>query len=127
MPNGFQGSLEEWQQMEAPFLEIDDLLEEFAAAHNLKLTKNYHNWPRRELAWINEGIHRTISILEGDKPETYNMSISAFQDSEDQRYHAYRWLKERVSWPEIVDNLRNSLEGAFVTLESWTSEDLKTS
>lgn len=51
MPNGFYGSAEEWERMEAPFREVDEQLEEFAEAHGMSVVKNYHNWPGRRLDW----------------------------------------------------------------------------
>ena len=125
MPNGFYGSLEEWQRMEAPFLEIDDELEKFAADRQMQVVKNYHNWPRRELAWVRDDIHRSIQIFLGDHPETYYIGLGAWQDRLNERYLADKWLKKSVSWPEITDNLHELLEEAVAILDSWSEKDLK--
>jgi hypothetical protein len=47
MPNGFQGSEKQWHRMEAPLVQVDPLLEKFAVAHKLRLSKNYHGQPER--------------------------------------------------------------------------------
>ena len=125
MPNGFYGSLEEWQQMEAPFLEIDDALEKFAADRKMEIVKNYHNWPRRELEWVRDDIHRSISILQGEPSETCSMGVLAWQDRQDERYAADKWLKRSISWAELTDNLQELLEEAMAILNSWSEKDLK--
>src|ERR1044072_908946 len=113
MPNGYHGPLEEWERMEAPLLEIDESLAKFAAANGINLDHNYHNWPRRDLVWVDQGIHRTISILLANQPETYHMGISAWQDKNSVRYTANEWLRKSVSWAEIKENLQALLDEAF--------------
>ena len=125
MPNGFHGSIEEWQQMEAPFLEIDDALEKFAADRKMQVVKNYHNWPRRELEWVGDDIHRSISIFQGERPDTFHMAVGAWQDKQSDRYAANKWLKKEVLWPEITDNLQELLEEAVAILDAWSEKDLK--
>lgn len=126
MPNGgFDGSLEAWEKMEAPLLEVDELLAQFATERNMQVVKNYHNWPRRELKWVRDGIHLAIHILAADKPETYHLAIGAWEDRKNERYVADKWLKKWVFWPEIKDNLRQLLEEGTETLESWSEKDLQ--
>lgn len=111
--------------MEAPFLEIDDVLEKFAADRKMQVVKNYHNWPRRELQWVRDGIHRSIQIFLGNRPEDYYMAVGAWQDTQNERYSADKWLKRSVPWPEITDNLQELLQEAVTILESWSETDLK--
>lgn len=127
MPNGYYGSIEDWPKMEAPLLEIDDLLSQFAAERNMQLVKNYHNWPRRELEWVRDGVHRAIHIFAADRAGTYHLAVVAWEDKNDIRYGADKWLKKWVAWPEIRDNLDQLLEEALMTLESWSEKDLKPS
>jgi hypothetical protein len=42
MPNGYYGSIEDWEKMEAPLLDVDELLARFAVERNMHLVKNYH-------------------------------------------------------------------------------------
>jgi len=119
--------MEEWTRMEAPLLEIDDLLAQFAKDRDLKIVTNYHNWPSRSLDWARDGIYRSIQILAADKPETYHMGVVAWEDKNNQRYGADKWLRKWVYWGEIRDNLHQLLEEAVATLESWSEKDLKPS
>ncbi len=125
MPNGYDGSIEEWEKMEAPLLEIEGLLAEFAAKRNMQVIKNYHNWPQRKLEWVRDGLHRAIHILAADRPGTYHLAIDAWEDQNNKRYVAHKWLKRWVFWPEIKDNLHQLLEEGVAILESWSEKDLK--
>jgi hypothetical protein len=49
MPNGFHGSEEEWERIEAPLRTIDAGIAAFAERNGLIGSKNYHNWPERSL------------------------------------------------------------------------------
>jgi hypothetical protein len=119
--------MEEWAEMEAPLLEIDDLLDQFATERTMQWVKNYHNWPRRELEWVRDEVHRAIHIFAADKPGTYHMAVVAWEDKDGERYGADEWLKRWVAWPEIRNNLHQLLEEAMTTLESWSEKDLKRS
>jgi len=39
MPNGFHGSSEAWERMEAPLRALDPVLEDFAARHGTSLCR----------------------------------------------------------------------------------------
>lgn len=125
MPNGYYGSIEDWQRMEAPLLDIDNLLVKFAAERNLRVVRNYHNWPNRHVEWVRDGIYRGIQVTAADKPHTYHMGLVAWKDQDGERYFADKWLKKWVFWPEIGDNLHQLLEEGIETLESWSEKDLK--
>lgn len=78
MPKGYDVSTENWKKMEAPLLEIDAMLAEFAAQRNMQVIKIYHNWPQRYLNWVGGRIHRSIQILAVDASKmTYHVSIVA--------------------------------------------------
>jgi len=127
MPNGgFDGSIEDWQKMEAPLLEIDILLAEFATERNMEVVRNYHNWPQRYLNWDSKGIHRSIQILAVDANKmTFHVSLIAWADKNDQRYLTSGWLKKAVPWLNIKGNLHELLEEGYRSLESWSEKDLK--
>lgn len=128
MPNGFDVSREEWEKMEAPLLEVDELLAQFAAERNMQVIKNYHNWPRRHLELVNDRIHRGIQILATDENKmTFHLGVVAWEDRNDRRYASHRWLKKFTPWHQIKDNLHQLLEEGVKTLESWSENDLKPS
>ena len=101
MPNGYYGSIEDWQRMEAPLLDIDDLLEKLAEERNLEVVRNYHNWPSRHLEWVTDGIYRGVQILAADKPQAYHMGVVAWEDKNDQRHQRTAMAQRRIrahSW-----------------------------
>ena len=65
MPNGFQDSELEWQRIEAPLLRVDPILDAFASAHGLGISKNYHNHPERSLTWGTD-LRRLIQLYLAD-------------------------------------------------------------
>ncbi|GBE39312.1 MAG TPA: hypothetical protein ENG95_00505 [Nitrospirae bacterium] len=125
MPDGFHGSKEEWEKLEAPLVEIDELLQNFARENNMKLVKNYHNWPCRHLRWIKD-IPKLIEIaLEDKELMTFRVWICTFHDIEQKRFWKHSTLKSNVSFPEIRDNLAEILADSKKMLESWSAKGLK--
>jgi len=49
MPNGFVGSTEEWERMEAPLRTVDDVVAAFAERHGATMIPNHDSWPERSL------------------------------------------------------------------------------
>jgi hypothetical protein len=126
MPNGYDGSIEDWEKMEAPLLEIDGFLAQFAAERNMQVVKNYHNWPQRYLDWVSLGIHRSVQVLAVDASKmTFHVSVIAWIDKNEQRYLISGLLKKQVPWDQIRDNLHDLLEEGVKTTESWSEKDLK--
>lgn len=125
MPNGFQGSKEEWERIQSFLLEIDELLLDFAKVNGMELSKNYHNWPERSITW-GEDIRRLIQIyLDDEKIMTFNFWICASQDRGQKRYWKNTFLKKGVHFFEIKDNLLHLLEEGHRILESWFEKDLE--
>ena len=53
MPNGFHAlQKKEFERLEAPFLEIDELLQECAQTYRVEIEKNCHNWPRCHVSFL---------------------------------------------------------------------------
>jgi hypothetical protein len=129
MPNGgFDGSIEDFHRVEAPLVEIDPLLAQFAAARKLKLVKNYHNWPQRSLDWVSRGLNRSIQIVGVDAEKlTFHVAVIAWVDKEDQRYITHAMLKRDEPWDRIKDQFPALLEESFEMAESWAEKDLKPS
>jgi len=68
--------------MEAPLVKANPVLQEFAAVHRLKLSKNYHNEPERSLTW-DTGIRRLIQLYLQD-PKTLTLKSLAVRISRPQ-------------------------------------------
>jgi len=125
MPNGFHGCREEWERMESPLQEIDDLIEDFAQAHEMELSLNYHAWPNRRLKWAGD-IYRLIDIsLEDEREMTFNFWICAWRDGRRKRYWKNAYLREGATLPEIKEELQQLLQEGRETLESWHKKDLR--
>ena len=126
MPNGFHGSKERWEKMEAPFLQVDRRLEEFEKIHAMSIEKNYHNWPQRTLSWANEGITRWIQIsLKGDTEETYCLWLLAWQDRGHERYWKRQYLLDDAIWAEVEGALETHLDQAHKIVQAWSASDLE--
>jgi hypothetical protein len=127
MANGFDGSNEDWQRLEAPLLEVDDHLAGFARAHNFRFVKNAQNWPNRRIEWDSGKIHRCIQITvtnDAQLPRAH-IGLLARVDRNRKRYLRNELLRRDSSWAEISDSLGALLEEARATLESWSEDTLK--
>lgn len=125
MPNGFHGSREDWERMEAPLLEIDELLAQFASGRNMQVVKNYHNWPQRQIDWTSNGIDRSLYILLANESKmTFHVAVVASKDQNGERYLKDHWLRKEASWDEVRDNLAQLLQDGVTLLESWSGKDL---
>jgi hypothetical protein len=125
MPNGFDGIDAEWHRMEAPLLAVDDTLLRFAAAHDMELTKNYHEWPERSLTW-GTAIRRLIQLYAADTDQpTFNLWLCASQDRGLSRFWKREFLLEKKPLDTFAAELPELLEKAREKVNSWTKEDLE--
>ena len=81
VPNGFYGSQNEWEELEAPLKKLDALLEAYALAEGMTLSKNHRNWPERSLRWGKDVVRLMQLYLDDEKTKTYSFWICAHQDS----------------------------------------------
>ena len=125
MPNGFHGTAEEWERIEAPLKRLDDTLADYAKRHGLALSRNYHNWPERSLRW-GAAIERFVQIyLANEKQLTFNLWLCAFEDRGSKRYWKQRVVKECVPIDEIEKNLEPLLDAARTEVDAWSSDELE--
>lgn len=125
MPNGFSGSAEDWEKLEAPLLEIDELLSQFANERNMRIVKNYHNWPQRQMNWSRDGISRSLWILLANEENmTFHVAAVATLDIGGQRFLKDRWLRKDAEWCAVKEQLPEILEEGVYLLNTWTTEDL---
>ncbi len=125
MPNGYALSPEEFARLEAPFHEIDPVLERFARAHALAIVRNYHNWPARSLKWEEDGVWKQLQIFLSPQKDSYGLFIVAWQDRDERRYWKQTFVKKEVSWDEVRSHLDQWLIAAHATLEYWAEADLE--
>ena len=125
MPNGFDGSREEWLRLEAPLQSLDPALEAFGRRHSLVLSKNGGGWPERSFRW-ESGLSRLIQVYLMDQAsETYTVWICASQDRGRVRYWQRRTLRERIGIDEIAAELPDLLETALALVRDWDAADLE--
>ncbi len=124
MANGFHGAQEEWKLLEAPLLRIDSQLEKFSADRELKLSKNYHNWPERSLEWYRGSVRNLIQIfVESSEIRTYTLWICASEDREDKRYWKQRNLMKAARFEQIEQDLGRLLDEAKFELDAWSPDE----
>ena len=91
MANGGGLDEQQWQQLEKPLLAIDPIINEFAAANGLAVTRNQKDWPERSIVWNENGVRCLIQLyLASEKLLTYNLWLCASQDRGSERF----WKQE---------------------------------
>ena len=126
MANGFQGTTQEWDKMEAPLLPLDEALTRFAQEKQVELEKNYHSVPNRRLTWDHEGITRSIQItLEDENKQTLYVTFFAWQDKDQERYG--KWVRQidGLSSDKLVHDIAQLLEEGYETLALISTDDLE--
>lgn len=125
MANGFHGSEREWNELQAPFLEIDGEIAMFARTQGMKLSKNDHEWPERSLRWSSNGMNRLIQIyLSDEKVPRYCLWICAYQDRNGARLWKQAFMKKDAPWSSVREDLTESLSNCFDIVNSWKPSDL---
>jgi hypothetical protein len=124
MANGFQGSREEWDRLEAPLIALDPTLEAFARQRGLTLGKN-HKYPERSLTW-GGSVSRLIQIfIAGDQGPTFNLWLCASEDRGGDRFWKQQFLLEAATGGELADGLESRLAYAHEIVASWQPGDLQ--
>jgi hypothetical protein len=126
MPNGFYGTQQEWDHMEAPLRSLDPVLQDYALQHGHRIEVNYHNWPGRWLRWVDQEIERAIQIALHDAAEpTFSVGIVAWQDRPLARYWKHRELLRGAPIQDLQRNLLALLDQACTELSAWAEGDLE--
>ena len=121
MPNGRYGSNEEWDRLEAPLLEMDPALEEFAMRHGMSIGRNHHSWPERSLRW-GSAPERLIQIyLADEKRSTWNIWLCASEDRAGRRFWKQEFLRREVPMREVCPVIEALLDEALEIVGSWSS------
>ena len=125
MPNGFAGSKEDWERLEALLRPLDRSLQDFARQHGLRIGYNEHSWPSRSLHWRGE-FERVIQIsLETPRDLLWNVWVYAWQDRYRKRYWKKAALLRAVPMAEIEPALFQVLRQGMLLADTWSSQDLE--
>ena len=102
---GWYGTKEEWERIEAPLLDVDPILDDFASEAGLTISKNYKDWPERSVVWGGD-IRCIIQLyLVDEKDLTFNLWLCASQD----RGHKRFWKRETPIKEQRVGQFRDRL------------------
>jgi len=125
MPNGYHGSREEWDRLEAPLCRVDAELRAFAERNGLTLTKNDHGWPERSLTWV-DGVERKLQVLLADESaRTYNVWAVAWEDRPDGRFWKRAAIANGLTEAELCERLGALLAAGHAALAAWKLADLE--
>lgn len=120
MANGFLGSKDEWDRLEAPLIQIDPILESAATKFDLVLRKN-HKDPERSLIRESNIRYLLQIFLCDEKDPKYNVWICASEDRSSGRY----WKEEMVLQHAAIDLITEDLiDQSLHALLSWDKSDL---
>ena len=125
MPNGFHGSREAWNRIEAPLRPLDPILEAFAHRLGVPLGRNYRNWPERSLRWGAPISHLIQLYLEDEDHLTWTLWVCASEDRSSARYWRRDFLRKDVPIEEISTHLAALLDQAYELVTGWSSQDLE--
>ena len=121
---GYWATEDEWRRVEAPLLEVDPEISQFAKEFGLRVTKNLKDWPERSIVW-GSAIRRLIQLyLVDEKQLTFNLWLCASQDRGDERYWKQEKLINAKTVPEFKDSMPGLLREARIKLEAWSESDL---
>lgn len=125
MPNGFHGTQEDWERLEAPLRALDPRLEDFAHRHGMRLARSERNWPSRSLHW-GDDVQRLIQIyLDNTEEPTWNLWACASQDRGGRRYWKDSFVRRAVRLVEIDSNLPELLLASKQMVDAWEADDLE--
>jgi len=117
---GWYGTREEWDEIEAPLLEIDAILEEFADEYGLVVRKNVKSWPERSIVW-GSGIRCIIQIFRVEGQEAnFNFWLCASEDRGRARYWKTDMLVEKAPVSSFRGELPALLREGRRKLLDWS-------
>jgi hypothetical protein len=122
MANGWYGTHEEWERLEAPLKLLDPGLGSFAHTHGLTVTKNSkHGRPERSIIWGDDVRCLVQLFLASESVPTLNLWICASQDRDGNRYWKNEMLRREVQASDLVLELRDILEAGIRQLNQWSA------
>ena len=125
MPNGFNGTKEEWDRIEAPLKELDELISAFAREKGIEVDYNYHNRPNRRLIWDSQGMTRAIQVtLQDEDKLTLAVAFFAWRDVNGERYGKWVRVINDLTLPELKNRIESLLAEGYQTLTSFPAEEL---
>jgi hypothetical protein len=125
MPNGFTGSRDNWNEAQAALEVVDALIPECFHDRKIVIIENAHEWPSREIEWMEKGLKRKIQVYPStEDSRAYNVWLCASTKAEGVLLWKREFLRENASWETLLKEIREVLMQAVGIVESWMFEDL---
>ncbi len=125
MPNGFEGSSEQWHRLERMLLKWDKMLDCIGHEKGVQLVKNAHGWPSRSFEWIDQSIRRKIEVVANDVPvDTFTVWAYAWKDIGTKRLARMFSVKKNSPAAEMAVELIDILNEAWSSVSRLSEIDL---
>lgn len=125
MSRAFDGTEEEWEALEAPFLDIDPELNIYALANGLDLLKNSSGRPDRTLEWYRDRMERRVRIVaRAGPPPRYAVQVGASRKEDGVPLEVLRTLLDGASFDDLKNGLRGLLAEAVDRANDLTRDQL---
>lgn len=125
MSRAFDGTDEEWEALEAPFLDIDPELNIYALANGLDLLKNDSGQPDRTLEWYRDRMERRVRfVAKRGAPRRYALEVGASRKEDGVRLEVLRTVLDDAPFDELGPGLRGLLAEAVDRANELTRDEL---
>lgn len=126
MSRAFDGTEEEWQALEAPFLDIDPELNIYALANGLDLLKNDSGRPDRTLEWYRDRMERRVRLVSaGVSPPRCSIQVGASRKEDGVRLEVLRTVLDDAPFDDLRSGLRGMISEAIDRANELTRDDLR--
>ena len=121
MANGYwDGTDEEWRRLQQPLIELDPVIDSFAQAIDVPVTKNLKDWPGRAMQWGGD-IRCLIQIYLADQTDlSWNIWLCCSNDRDGSRYWKREFLVEKKPVQDFRDRLPDLLAEGHARLIEWS-------
>jgi hypothetical protein len=119
---GWYGTPEEWQRLEEPLLAIDPILERFAAARGVLVSRNAKDAPERSLTWGGSPSFLIQLYLADYARPSWNMWLCCSEDRGDERFWRTDFAVRDQPMDAFQSRLSALLEQSFRTVETWGAD-----
>ena len=122
MANGWSGTHEDWERLQAPLIQIDSLLYEFSWSHGAQLSKNQKGYPERSIVW-GSNPHSLIQIYpESEDGAKWNLWLCCYLDRGGDRYWRNKFAVRDKRLEDFASDLPSLLEASFSILTDWMAK-----
>jgi hypothetical protein len=119
--DGWSGTNEEWQRIEAPLKLLDPALDRFARKYGLPVTKNLKDWPERSLVWETD-VRCLMQVYLIDKSAlTLKLWICASLDRNGSRFWKHETPRDGIQASDLAGELFELLEAGKQKLDYWSA------